>query len=190
MEFADFLLELNLMLSDVSNFALSNDEKTQNLTTAFKDQYAISEVWDSTSMVFSIGVYQYPVPTDMDAVWDIYLERSQDLNPEPISTDLWEQVDGNIQFFPSAQWKIPDQFQLFVKGGHKNTITDTITDEAVQNYILSLAGWICLRNLAYTKLLSFLRNDSTIADIINLRKEMRADVQEYRNQLQTRFISS
>lgn len=189
MEFADFLNQLNLMLGDVSNFALSIDEKTENLTVAMSDQYCLTEVWDN-SLVYSVNTYQYAVPGDMDVVWDIYLSRDQDLFPEPISTDLWEQIAGNIQFTPSSQWKIPDQYALWVKGGHHVTINDTVTDTTIQNYILSLAGWVCLRNLAYTKLLSFLRNDSTIPDIINLRKEMYADVQMYRTQLQTRFISS
>lgn len=191
MEFSDFLTALNLMLSDTNNFALSVDQKTQNLTTAFQDQYAIAEVWDG-SLVYSVSDYQYLLPTDVDVVWDIYTERDPTLptNPEPIDTRLWEQIAGNIQFTRDSQWKIPDQQTIWIHGGHKVTVSDNITDEAVQNYLLSLAGWISLRNIGYTRLLSFLRNDSTVADIINLRKEMLADMQMYRDQLQTRFISA
>jgi hypothetical protein len=190
MEFSDFLNALNLMLGDTNNFALSVDEKTANLEAAYNDQYAITEVWDSSSVVFSVSSYQYPVPTTMTVVWEIYLERDSDLNPEPIATELWEQIAGQIQFTPRSQWRIPDQSQLFIKGGYKVTINDTVSDVGLQNYILAVACWNCLRNLAFTKLLSFLRNDSTIPDILNLKKDARADMQEYRNQLQTRFISS
>lgn len=189
MNFDDLTLQLNNMLGDTSNFALSLAQKQQNLTTAFQDQYVVSEVWDN-SITFSVTNYQYPVPTDMDVVIDIWLERAQDRFPEPISTSLWNQIAGNIQFLPSAQWKIPDNYSLWVQGTHKNIVSDDITDVAAQNYILSLAGLLCLRNLAYTKLLSFLRNDTTVADIINLRKDMENEVAAYRAQLQTRWISS
>lgn len=187
MQFADFLNQLNLMLGDVNNFALTIDEKTQNLTNALKDQYVVKQVWDN-SLVFSISQYQYPIPATVSVVDDIYLERTSDQFPDPIDANLWEQIAGNIQFKTAAQWKIPDQYPIWMRGKYKFTVSDTINDEALQNYILALAGWISLRNLAYTKLLSFVRNNSTINDMLNMRKEMKNDVMEYRAQLATSFV--
>lgn len=189
MVFSDFLTELNLMLGDTNNFALSNDQKTQNITNAFNDNYAVTQVWDN-SITFSINTYQYAIPSDITAISDIYLERDVSQFPEAISRELWEVVQGNIQFNNMAHWTIPDTYPLWLKGFYKIKTTDTVTDTALQNYILSLAGWYCLRNLTYTKLNSFLRNDTSIAELLNTRKEMYGDVLEFRRQLNTKeFIA-
>jgi hypothetical protein len=182
MLFEDFLNELNLMLGDSNNFALSTDQKTQNLTSAFKDNYAVTPVWDS-SITFSINEYQYALPADITTVSDIYLERDVSQFPEYIGRDLWEVIAGNIQFNNMAHWTIPDTYPLWLKGYYKIQTTDTVSDIALQQYILSLAGWYCLRNLSYTKLNSFLRNDTTIQELLAARKEFFGEVLEFRRQL-------
>lgn len=170
------------MLGDTNNFALSVDQKAQNLTNAYNDQYAVTPVWDN-SITFSINEYQYALPADITSVSDIYLERDVSQFPEFIGRDLWEVIAGNIQFNNMAHWTIPDTYPLWLKGYYKVQTTDEITDEALQNYILSLAGWFCLRNLTYTKLNSFLRNDTTIQELLASRKEMWSDVLEFRRQI-------
>lgn len=182
MQFQDFLNELNNILGDSNNFALSNDQKTQNLTQAFNDNYAVTQVWDS-SLTFSINQYKYPLPADITVVNDVYLERDVSQFPEYIDRGLWEVIGGNLQFNNIAHWTIPDTYPLWLSGWYKVQKTDTITDVNLQNYILALAGWLCLRNLTYIKLNSFLRNDTTIAELINARREMFGDVTEYRRQL-------
>jgi hypothetical protein len=92
-------------------------------------------------------------------------------------------INGNLQFNNMAHWTIPDTYPLWLKGYYKIKTTDTVTDEALQNYILALAGWFSLRNLTYTKLNSFLRNDTTIQELLASRKEMYGDVMEFRRQL-------
>lgn len=182
MELSDFLTDLNLMLNDESNFALTADQKNANITKAFNDQYAVIPVWDNT-LTFSINEYQYAVPAGITSVSDIYLERDVSQFPEFIGRDLWEVIAGNIQFNNMAHWTIPDTYPLWLKGYYKVKATDTITDVNLQNYIVSLAGWYCLRGLTYTKLGSFLRNDTTIQELLASRKEMFSDVMEFRRQL-------
>ena len=182
MNFAAFLTALNLILGDTNNFALSTDQKTQNLTTAFQDQYAILPVWDN-SLTFSINAYQYAIPSDITSISDVYLERDVSQFPEYIGRDLWEVIGSNLQFNNMAHWTIPDTYPLWLKGYYKVKTTDTINDVALQNYILALAGWISLRNLTYTKINSFLRNDTTVQELIATRKEMYSDLLEYRRQI-------
>lgn len=182
MVFNDFFNDLNNILGDTNNFALSITQKTQNLTQAFNDKYAVTPVWDN-SLTFSINTYQYALPADITTVSDVYLERDVSQFPEYIGRDLWEVINGNLQFNNIAHWTIPDQYPIWLKGYYKVQTTDTINDVGLQNYILSLAGWYCLRNLTYTKLGSFLRNDTTIAELLNSRKEMFSDVMEFRRQL-------
>ena len=182
MQFTNFLTQLNLMLGDSNNFALSTDQKSQNLTAAFNDNWAVTVAWDN-SLTFSISQYQYAIPPTITNVTDIYLERDVSQFPEAISRELWEVVQGNIQFNNMAHWTIPDTYPLWLKGYYKIQTTDTITDVRLQQYILSLAGWFCLRNLTYTKLNSFLRNDTTIQELIASRTEMMRDITTFRQQL-------
>lgn len=178
---SDFLTQLNLMLNDGNNFALSVDQKNLNIQTAMQDQYAVTPVWDN-SLTFSISQYQYALPATVTTVSDVYLERDVSQFPEAVSRELWEVVAGNLQFNNIAHWTIPDTYPLWLKGYYKVKVTDNVTDTALQNYILSLAGWLSLRSLSYTKLTTFLRNDTTIAELIQSRNEMFADVLEFRRQ--------
>lgn len=177
------LTELNRNVNDANNFTFTTDQKADALARATNDTYAVTEVWDE-SITFTIGTWQYAVPADMTLVTDIYLQRDTTQFPEAISRELWEQVAGNIQFNNSAHWSIPSNYQLFLKGFYKVTTADTITDTRLQQYILSLAGWNLLKTMTYTKLGSFLRNDTQVAELLSARKEMFNDVLLWRQQLQ------
>lgn len=185
MQQQDFINALNRLLNDSNNFALTSDQKTQIVQQAMADNYAVTPVWDNT-ITFSISQYQYAMPSDITVVSDIYLERDTSQFPEPIGRDLWEVIAGNIQFNNIAHWTIPDTYPLWLNGFYKIKNTDTVTDVNLQNYIVSLSGWIALRDLMYTKIGSFLRNDTTIAELINTRREAMADVMEFRRQLSGR----
>ena len=182
MQQTDFVNALNRLLNDSNNFALSSDQKTQIVQEAMNDNYAVTPVWDNT-LTFSISSYQYALPSDITVVSDVYLERDVSQFPEAIGRDLWEVVNGNLQFNNIAHWTIPDTYPLWLKGFYKVKSTDTINDVNLQNYIVALSGWIALRDLMYTKIGSFLKNDTTIAELINTRREALADVMEYRHQL-------
>ena len=182
MNFTAFLTELNNILGDQNNFALSSDQKSQNLTQAFNDNYAVTPVWDN-SLTFSISTYQYALPATITNVADVYLERDVSQFPEAIGRDLWEVIAGKLQFNNVAHWTIPDTYPLWLKGYYKIKTTDAVSDVNLQNYILALAGWYSLRNLTYVKINSFLRNDTTIGELLNTRREMFADVMEFRRQL-------
>lgn len=188
MQYADLYTDLNNLLNDENNFALTVDQKNQALTAAFRDKYVVNEVWDG-SLTFSVSTYQYALPATITSVAAVYLERDTTLFPTPIDSGLYEVVAGNIQFNQHSQYKIPDNHQLWLRGWYKLTVSDTVTDVALQNYILALAGWTALRNLAYTKLLSFLRNDTSVAEIIAMRNAMQQDVMAYRQQLGTAFVA-
>lgn len=186
MDFAAALVELNTLLNDTDNFTFTTDQKTQALKNAWNDSDVVTPVWDG-SIIFSVNTYQYAVPTTMTTVKDIYLERYTGAFPEPIATELWEIVAGNIQFLHNAHLVIPDSYQLWIKGGYKLTTSDDLPTVALQNYVISKAGYLTLRQLAYMKGLRFLRNDTTMSDIVNLRNQMRDDMQMWRLQLQREF---
>lgn len=189
MPFQDFINQLNLMLGDSSNFALTSDQKNQAMTQAFNDKWAVTPVWDN-SLTFSISQYKYPLPATVTTVSDVYLERDVSQFPEWIGRDLWEVINGNLQFNNVAHWTIPDTYPLWLKGYYKIQTTDTVNDTSLQNYILAVAGWICLRNLTYTKINSFLRNDTTVSELLATRKEMLNDIMLWRQQIGTDFVAA
>lgn len=182
MQTQNFLDELNRNIGDLNNFTFTNDQKTDALTRAVNDNYAVLAVWDN-SLTFSIETYQYVLPADITTVSDVYLERDVSQFPEAISRELWEVIAGNLQFNNVAHWSIPDTYPLWLKGYYKVKTSDVIDDVNLQQYILSLAGWNLLKTLTYTKLGSFLRNDTQISELLNSRKEMLNDVMLWRQQI-------
>lgn len=188
MDFAAFLIQLNLLISDTL-LQLTVDQKTAALTAAFNDRYVIKRIWDAT-LVFSMSTYQYALPVGLTTVNEIYLTRSTDNFPERLSAELWEVINGQIQFDAKAKYKIPDGYTLYLRGDYKYVTTDVITSTGLQNYIISLAGYNALRGLAYARAFSFLRNDTTMGEVVALRREMYADMIHYRQQLPREYVAA
>jgi len=188
MTFNTALTQLGLLINDTL-LQLSSDVKTSALTAAWNSQWVVTPVWD-TSLVFSANVYQYPLPSTVTTVSDVYIQRDSSQFPERISAELWEVVNGVLQFNSKAKEVIPDSFPLQLRGHYKLTTGDPLPNEVMQNYVLAEAGYNCLRNLAFTRAFSFLRNDTTMAEVIALRREMYADKTRYRQELQREFVAA
>lgn len=188
MDFADLLEQLNINLGDTDNFTFTPEEKTRALTEAFNDSYAVKTVWDSTT-VFDTETYQYAVPGTMNTVKDIYLSASNSTSDEPekISANLWEVIGTNIQFKNGANRVITDGFTLYIKGSYKYTIADTVTETNLQEYISTVAQLKCLKSLGTKKLNRFLKNDTSVAEIVGWRNVLTQEVAEARRRLPRDF---
>ena len=181
--FADTKNQLNILLSNTTGFTFNDSEVTQILTDGWNDEYSVNPlVWDS-SLTFSVSQFQYPIPATLTAVNEIYVYRSQDDNPDPIDASLWEVVNNNLQFTDKAIQIIPDGYPLYLKGRYKVQVTDTITDPSLIQYIIALAGYNALRYLLLKRTMMFLKNDTTIAEIIATRRELYADTIRWRQQI-------
>jgi hypothetical protein len=185
--FAQTKTNLNVMLSNTAGFAFNDQEVTQFLTDAWQDKWAVTPVWDS-SLTFRASTYQYTLPSTVTTVSSVYIERSTSNLPEPISAELWEVVNGILQFNDRAYQTIPDSTQLFLRGKYKVLTTDSLSDVGLQQYIISLAAYNALRYLLYKKTLQFLRNDTSVAEIIATRRELFADLIQWRHQLGNEFV--
>jgi len=181
---ANLLVTLNIRLGDTNNFTFTSDEKTEALNEAFNDALVVTEVWDS-SLTFDTSTYQYALPATVDRLMDIYIKPSNatDTDPEKISSDLWEVVAGNIQFKNAANDFIPDGYTLYLKGKNKYTTSDSIVETNLQEYVLNLAQLNCLNMLGIKKDLSFLKNDTSISEIIAVKRELERKVAQYRQRL-------
>jgi len=76
------------------------------------------------------------------------------------------------------------------KGRKKLTTTDNLTTDNLVNYVLSLAGYILYKQLAFKRNFLFLKNDTSMGDIINSRRDMQADMLTYKQALLREFESS
>lgn len=186
MDFATFLETLNIALGDTDDFTFTPEEKTRALTEAFNDPYVVTDDWD-TSLTFVTGTYQYALPAGVTSVKDISIkaDNSQDY-PEKISSNLWEVVGTNIQFKPGAD-VIPSGYTLYVRGNDKTTIADTVSSVRLQEYILKLAQYACLSQLGNKRALRFLKNDTTMNELITLKRDLQQDVANYRRSLPTGY---
>jgi len=168
----------------------SDDEVTQFLTDAWNDKYAVNPlVWDS-SLTFDAKdtTFRYTIPATLTTVSGIYITRTDTDFPEEIDTKLWEVMGNTIQFTDRALQVIPDGFTLYLRGRYKVTTSDTITDIGLEQYIVALAGYNALRYLLMKRLVQFLKNDTSVAEIVAARRELYADMVRWRQQLQAEFI--
>jgi len=185
MNFADTLEQMNIELGDTNNVTFSVEEKTRALQKAWNDSSVVKVEWDS-SLTFTTDTYQYSKPSGIDTVKDIYLSPTNsgvDF-PEPISSDLWEVVEDKIQFSPLANRIIPNGNTLYIKGNNKLDYTsDTLGTTNLQEYVIALGGYNTLTLLGFKKANLFLKNDTSMSELIALRREFKQDIKEYRTRL-------
>lgn len=183
--------ELTTLLGDVLN-QVSPDRLTAAITQAWRDPWVAYQVFDNTSLTFSNSVYQYAVPSTMTVVDAIYIQRSTANFPEELSAELWEVINGQIYFTKQASYVIPTAYTLQVRGKYKLAASDSIpaTYVTLQNYVVRLAALIVIEQLSFTKILSFLHNDTTIQELIAFKNLMKQEVMDYRTQLQVSYVNA
>ena len=184
LDFATAGTMLNTILGDSNDTTFSSSEKQRALTEAWNDTYVTNEVWD-TSLTYTSGTYRYAKPAGITALADIYLSVRGDSNPapDPIDSSLWELVNGYVQFSSKADRAIPGGFTLYLKGRYKLTTADSITDANVQEYVLALAGAKTLKLLLHKKVNLFTKNDVSVGELLNTKREFERDVISWRQQL-------
>lgn len=188
MDKAAALVTLNLRLGDTNNFTFTSDEKNQALDEAFNDDLVVKDVWDS-SLTFSTTTYQYAKPSGVDRVVGIFVkpDNSSSTKPVEVASDLYEVVGSNIHFKNGANDAIPAGYTLYIKGKTKYTTADTVAEKNVQEYVLNLAQLHCLNMLGVKKALSFLKNDTSMSEIIAIKRELERKVAQYRQRLPRAF---
>jgi len=188
MTFASSLTQLNILLSNTTGFTFNSDETNQILTDAWNDKWAVNPVvWDE-SLTFSISNFTYAIPATLTTVSEIYITRSTTEFPTLVDRKLWRVVGSNIKFFDAARGAIPDGYTLRLKGRYKVTVSDTVTDSGLQQYLIALAGFNALRYLLLKKTMQFIKNDTSVAEIVATRRELYTDVVHWRQQLQSEFM--
>ena len=178
MNFADALENLNIDLNDTDNFTFTAEEKTRALEEAWRDAYNTANVWDETT-TYSTSTYSYAIPASIKVVKGLYYKDASTSFPSPLGSDAWEAVDGNIKISPEYQYVLTDGSTLVFKGVKQLTTTDDLSDDRIE-YILKLAHLNTLRRLGGQKANRFLKNDTSMAEIIALRTALERDIAQER----------
>lgn len=184
------IAEVSTLLSDILG-QVSTDRLNSAVKSAWKDGYVSTQAYDN-SLVFDSSVYEYTLPETISVVDSIYVKQSSASNPTPISADLWEVINGVIHFNNDAIRYLETGNQLHIRGKYKLTASDLLPNEnpTLQEYVVALASWIVLKQIGFTKILSFLRNDTSMSELIQFRREIERDVKAYRTQLQTSYMDN
>ena len=170
-------------MGDSDNFTYTPEEKEDALTEAIRNDYVRKEEW--ADFVYSTGTYQYPLPAGVTVVADLYIKPDNNADePQKIDSNLWEVVKGNIHMKQARRF-IQDGYTIYVKGHDKYADDDSIAEESLQEYILNLAQLKLLRMLGVKKSLRFLKNDTSMAEIVAIKRELEAEVREYRRRQPT-----
>jgi len=180
------LTQLKLYTSQTGNFTFTDDELTQALQAAWNDAYVINYVWDS-SLTYTAGTWQYTVPATVTNVRGLYYLNDSSSYPRPISSDLYEVVNGKIQFRDEIQKWLDTGQTIYVKGAYKLASTDSLTTNAQVNYVINLAAEQLLNQLLLKRAFQFLRNDTTTADIVRSLQAVQGNVLRYKQAIQRDF---
>lgn len=184
LSYSDAQTTLNTILGDTSDTTFTTSEKQRALTRAWNDSYVVNVVWD-TSLTYTTGTYQYTLPATLTTLKDVYLAPTGSSSPfpEPISNSLWELVNGNIQFRQQADNIIPNGYVLYLKGHYKLTTSDSITPVNMQEYVLALAGVYTIGMLMHKKANLFTKNDTSVAELIAIKRDLQTDIDRFRRSL-------
>jgi len=184
MDIDELTTQLNIRLGDTDNFAFTTEEKTSILTEAIEDEYVVTSKWDET-LTYSQGTWQYAIPSSITTVKDVYIKPGTNEDPETIALP-WDVVEGNLQFKGGSR-VIPDGSTLYIRGNHKYTIADTITETRLQQYILNLAQVNAMDEIGIKKILKFVKNDTSVSEIIAMKRELERKVAKHRASIAKEF---
>lgn len=193
MDYADTLEQLNITLNDTDNVTFTPEQKARALQKAWNDSYVVEDVYDD-SLSFTAGTNSYPLPSGFGAVADVGISPSNSLTSDFVSSigeGLWETQGSNLVFRNNANSVLSSGYTLYLKGRKKlDWNTDTITTPNLQEYVIALAGVNTLTLLAYQKVNLFLKNDTTLGELVALKRELEQDVIRLRGRLQKSFESA
>ncbi len=178
MDFATALENLNIDLNDTDNFTFTAEEKTRALEEAWRDAYNTASVWDETT-TYSTSTYSYAIPASIKVVKGLYYKEASTSFPTPIGSDAWELVNGYVKISPEYQYTFADGSTLVFKGTKQVATTDSLAEDRIE-YILKLAHLNTLRRLGAQKANRFLKNDTSMAEIIALRTALERDIAQER----------
>lgn len=182
----ELLARMNTQLRDPADNAFSEAEKLEALTQAVEDDYVYVITEDSTLTT----VYHRRQYTQLDSSYTSILDAGIDLEgfgfPKPLPGEAYTFVDGNLNITNRFK-ELPAGKKLYLTVAKKLTINDEIPDSHV-GYVLNLAVANCAQFLVNIKLNRFLKNDTTMAELVQAINAAQSKAQTLRRTLQNKYM--
>lgn len=167
--------------------ALTVAEKTRALTRAWNDKYVVVEITDD-SLTYDREIDTYELPEEISSVIAIGQDPDDLGFRAGLSADAFVVEAGSVRIHKAYQDLLSDGKILYIFGWSKPTVDDSIDDVGVQEYVLKLAEKNCLSVLLNKRVFKFLKNDTTVGEIVAHRRELERDIADYRQQHRAMFV--
>jgi hypothetical protein len=178
---------LSVLIRDPTNSTWSQIEVGEALAEAVdNDQWLLQKRRDTT-LTSIAGQSIYPLPSGFVSVDEMAIDFYNDGFGLPIDRTSWDTDDDNI-YFQRRVKNLPAGHTLIITGLYKLTSTDVIPPR-YQNYVLHLAAISLLEMLTFSKTGKFLKNDTTMAEIMQAIGYHTARTQTLREQFSNRNIT-
>lgn len=186
MDFTTALDELNIILGDSDDFTFTPEEKTRALTEAWRDRYVALPA--NATNTYSVNSRTYTF-TGLNTIKNIEYNTA-DAWGRQLPGSAYTLENGVVYIDYDFRYSIPDGATLTAFGySHPDTATSLSGDNVIE-YVLAVAQYNTLKLLGAKKTNKFLKNDTTMADIINQRRELERDILVKRQALQRSYERS
>lgn len=165
--------QLDTDLRDTDNFTFSAAEKDEALRKAIEDDPYCFDIEIDNATLVTPNTSSYPAP--FDTITDIAIDGYQNGSPVFLSSSLWEQVGDSVIFDNSLTY-LPTGDTLIFYG--TNSFTATVgVPRTHRAYVINLAIAHTLDLLLEGKVNRFLRNDTSLAELMQVRTNKLKDAQ-------------
>lgn len=178
--FSELLDRLDTTLSDSTDRTFTSSEKSEFMTRAFNDPY-VYKITRDTSLTTASQTANYTLPSTMDEVTDVQIDVLGDGYPSSVDRSTYDIVNG-VLYFDAIQKYMPANKTIVLIGKQKLTTNDSVPD-FLQEYVLTLAeieAYSFMKNKYATR---FLKNDVSMAELVNSLVERRQHAGELRKNL-------
>lgn len=177
---SQMLERLNTKLSDSNDKTFTSSEKGEFLTSAYNDPN-VFYIDRDTSLTTSDTSLIYALPANCQDVTDVFIDTLSDDIGTLVDRDSYSLINGSLYFDEIHRW-LPSGKTIILFYKHKVTTSDDLPD-FLQEYVLTLAeieAYSFMKNKFSTR---FLKNDVSMAELINSLSERKQHAQELRRQL-------
>lgn len=184
--FAALLTELDTNIGDGTDFTFTNAEKTAALTDAFNDEY-VGKITRDTSLTTGSQQQAYTLPDAISYPTDVFIDVLGDGYGEKVDQNAWDVIDGSLRFTLSHKYILPSK--TIILYGWQKFDTDDSIPHTLKNYVLALATRNLITQLMMKKTFRFIKNDTTMAEIVAAKNDAENIILQFRGQARnTRIV--
>lgn len=162
--FLDIKTRLNTELGDSDNATFSDTEKNEALTRAFEDEM-VAVIERDTSVVITNSLTDYTLLSSIRAIYEIKVDTDGTGNYRKLSAEAYDYIQPILELTYGYATALPSGSRLKITQLRKLGVNDDIPSKYVP-YVLNQAIAETVAQLQNKKINRFLRNDTTMAELL------------------------